>query len=76
MLMDKFPVGAIMHKGLTVRTAQHGRKYMKRLLDHAAKGELDPSYRATHKFTLKDAPRGYHMFKHNEDGCVRAVFTP
>jgi uncharacterized membrane protein len=25
---------------------------------------------------LEDAPRGYDMFKHKTDGCVRAVFGP
>ncbi|HET7662391.1 MAG TPA: zinc-dependent alcohol dehydrogenase [Rhodanobacteraceae bacterium] len=76
-IMDKFPIGAIMNKGMTVRTAQqHGQKYVPRLLQHAARGELDPSYLATHRFALKDAVRGYEMFKNKEDGCVRAVFTP
>lgn len=32
--MDKFPIGVIMNKGLTVRTAQqHGQKYLPRLLE-------------------------------------------
>ena len=76
-VMDKFPIGVIMNKGMTVRTAQqHGQAYMGRLLEHAAKGELNPSYLATHKFTLEDGPKGYAMFKHKTDGCVRAVFTP
>jgi threonine dehydrogenase-like Zn-dependent dehydrogenase len=76
-VMDKFPIGAIMNKGLTVRTAQqHGQKYVPRLLEHAARGELDPSFLATHRFSLEDAPRGYEMFKHKIDGCVRAVFAP
>jgi threonine dehydrogenase-like Zn-dependent dehydrogenase len=76
-LMDKFPIGSIMNKGLTVRSAQqHGQKYMQRLLNHAAKGELDPSFLATHRFSLEEAPRGYHMFKHKEGGCVRSVFVP
>jgi threonine dehydrogenase-like Zn-dependent dehydrogenase len=76
-MMDKFPVGVIMNKGLTVRTAQqHGQKYVPRLLEHAARGELDPSYLATHRFSLEDAPRGYRMFKEKQDGCVRAVFVP
>jgi threonine dehydrogenase-like Zn-dependent dehydrogenase len=76
-IMDKFPIGAIMNKGLTVRTAQqHGQAYMDRLLDHAEKGELNPSFLATHRFSLEDAPRGYAMFKHKEDGCVRSVFVP
>lgn len=76
-LMDKFPVGVIMNKGMMVRTAQqHGQAYLPRLLEHATKGELDPSYLATHKFSLEDAPKGYDMFKNKEDGCVRAVFVP
>jgi threonine dehydrogenase-like Zn-dependent dehydrogenase len=76
-VIDKFPMGVIMNKGLTLRTAQqHGQKYLPRLLEHAAKGDLNPSYLATHKFQLEDSPRGYAMFKHKTDGCVRAVFTP
>lgn len=76
-LMDKFPIGVVMNKGLTVRTAQqHGHKYLPRLLEHAQRGELDPSFMATHRMSLEEAPRGYEMFKNKEDGCVRAVFAP
>jgi hypothetical protein len=25
---------------------------------------------------LEDAVRGYDLFKHKKDGCVRAVFVP
>ncbi len=76
-LMDKFPMGVIMNKGLTMRSAQqHGQKYVPRLLDHVAKGELDPSYLVTQRFSLEEGPRGYEMFKTKEDGCVRVVFTP
>jgi threonine dehydrogenase-like Zn-dependent dehydrogenase len=76
-VMDKFPIGTIMNKGLTVRSAQqHGQKYLPRLLEHARKGELDPSFLVTHRFSLEDSPRGYEMFKHKVDGCVRSVFVP
>ena len=76
-LTDAFPMGAIMNKGLTLRSAQqHGQKYVPRLLKHALKGELDAGYLATHKFSLEDSPRGYEMFRSKEDGCVRAVFVP
>ena len=76
-VIDKFPMGVIMNKGLTVRSAQqHGQRYVPRLLEHAQRGELDPSYLATHTMSLEDAPRGYEMFKTKEDGCVRVVFKP
>jgi threonine dehydrogenase-like Zn-dependent dehydrogenase len=76
-LTDKFPMGVLLNKGLTLRTAQqHGQHYLPRLLAHAANGELDPSYLATHRFSLEEAPRGYQLFKDKQDGCVRAVFAP
>jgi len=76
-LTDKFPMGVLMNKGLTLRAAQqHGQKYVPRLLDHVAKGEHDPSYLVTHKMPLEEGPRGYELFKKKEDGCVRAVFAP
>ena len=76
-LIDKFPLGVIMNKGLRIRTAQQpGQKYMPAMLDHLTKGELDPSFLATHTMPLEEAPRGYEMFKDKKDGCVRAVFAP
>jgi threonine dehydrogenase-like Zn-dependent dehydrogenase len=76
-VMDLFPVGVIMNKGLTIKSGQqHGQKYVPRLIEHALKGELDPSYLITHRFSLDDGARAYEMFNNKEDGCLRAVFTP
>lgn len=76
-MMDKFPLGTIMNKGLTLRTAQqHGQRYLPRLLELAQRGELDPSFLATHRFSLEEGPRAYEMFKKKQDGLVRAVFEP
>ena len=76
-LMDKFPIGVLMNKGITVRTAQqHGQRYVQRLLDYSEKGQLDASFMMTHKMPLEEAVKGYELFKKKEDGCVRAVFVP
>ena len=76
-LMDKFPVGVIMNKGLTVRTAQqHGQRYVPRLLELAADGKLSTRFLMTHRMPLEESVRGYEMFKKKEDGCVRAAFVP
>jgi threonine dehydrogenase-like Zn-dependent dehydrogenase len=76
-LADKFPLGALMNKGLTVRGAQmHGQRYIPMLLDRIAVGDLDTRHLVTHEMTLDEAPRGYQLFKDKEDGCVRAVFRP
>jgi threonine dehydrogenase-like Zn-dependent dehydrogenase len=76
-LADKFPLGAMMNKGLTVRGAQqHGQRYIPMLLDRMAKGEIVTSRFATHMLPLEQAPYGYDLFKHKKDGCLRAVFQP
>ena len=76
-VIDKFPMGAAMNKALTFRMGQqHGQRYVKRLFEHIEKGELDPSYLLTHKWSLDDGPLGYRMFKEKIDDCMRVVFTP
>jgi threonine dehydrogenase-like Zn-dependent dehydrogenase len=76
-VVDKFPMGVIMNKGLTIRTAQqHGQRYVSRLLEYVARGEIDTAALATHRLPLADSVHGYEMFKTKQDGCIRAVFVP
>jgi threonine dehydrogenase-like Zn-dependent dehydrogenase len=76
-LIDKFPIGAIMNKSMTVRGAQqHGHRYIPQILQHIADGELSTEHLATHVMPLDEGPEGYRMFKEKDDGCVRAVFRP
>jgi threonine dehydrogenase-like Zn-dependent dehydrogenase len=75
--VDKFPLGALMNKGLTVRGAQmHGQRYIPMLLERMARGELVTEYLASHVLPLDEAPEGYRLFKEKEDNCMRAVFLP
>jgi threonine dehydrogenase-like Zn-dependent dehydrogenase len=75
--VDKFPMGAAMNKGLTLRMGQqHGQKYIPRLLEHIRRGELDPSFLITHRASLAEGQSSYETFKEKRDGCVRVVFTP
>jgi threonine dehydrogenase-like Zn-dependent dehydrogenase len=76
-MVDKFPLGALMNKGLTLAGAQqHGHRYIPMLLKRMASGELTTRHLATHEMPLEEAPRGYEMFKHKRDGCVRVAFRP
>lgn len=76
-LVDKFPIGAFMNKGLTMRTGQtHMQRYLQPLLERIQEGEIDPSFLITHRMKLEDAPHGYDIFKHKEDECVKVVLTP
>jgi threonine dehydrogenase-like Zn-dependent dehydrogenase len=76
-LVDKFPIGAIMNKGLTLRTGQQqGQRYAERLFKHIVEGDVDPSYLMTHRLSLEEGARGYQLFNKKEDGCVRVAFAP
>jgi threonine dehydrogenase-like Zn-dependent dehydrogenase len=75
--MDKFPIGAVMNRGLTIRTGQcHVHRYLRPLLNHIEKGDIDPSFIVTHRMSLDDASNGYETFKHKQDECVKVVMTP
>jgi threonine dehydrogenase-like Zn-dependent dehydrogenase len=75
--VDKFPAGAWMNKGLTMRAGQcHVQRYIKRLYDHIVAGDIDPSFVVTHRMALDQAPEGYETFKNKLDGCVKVVLKP
>lgn len=76
-LVDKFPLGSLMNKGLTLRGAQqHGHRYIPMILDRMARDVITTEHLATHTMPLSEAPQGYAMFKEKTDGCVRSVFVP
>ena len=73
-LVDKFPLGALMNRGLTIKTGQcHVHRYMKPLLDRITRGELDPSFVVSHHMKLDDAAAGYDMFMHKQDDVMKII---
>jgi threonine dehydrogenase-like Zn-dependent dehydrogenase len=75
--VDKFPIGSVMNRSLTIRSGQcHVQRYMQPLLERIQAGELDPSFVITHRLPLSEAPRGYELFKHKQDDCVKVVLQP
>jgi threonine dehydrogenase-like Zn-dependent dehydrogenase len=75
--VDKFPMGSLMNRSITLRTGQcHVHKYMKPLLAHIEAGRLDPTFIITHRLPLDEAPAGYDTFKNKEDSCVKVVLKP
>ena len=75
--VDKFPMGSVMQRSLTIRTGQaHVQRYMPRLLQLIENGDIDPSFVVTHIMNLEDAPQAYEMFKKKQDGCIKVVLKP
>ncbi|GAA4593189.1 zinc-dependent alcohol dehydrogenase [Planotetraspora phitsanulokensis] len=74
--VDKFPVGSFMNRSLTLRSGQcHVQRYLKPLLRRIENGDIDPSFVITHRLPLRDAPRGYDMFKNKVDDCNKVVLS-
>ena len=76
-LLDKIPFGALMNKGLTVKTGQtHVQRYLAPLLKTIEKGLIDPSFVITHERPLEDGPELYRTFRDKKDGCIKVVLKP
>ena len=76
-LVDKFPIGAVMNRGLTIKSGQcHVHRYLRPLLERIQNGEIDPTFIITHVLPLEDAPRGYELFKTKRDDCLKVVLKP
>jgi threonine dehydrogenase-like Zn-dependent dehydrogenase len=76
-LIDKFPFGMIMNKGLTIRTGQtHVRRWTDNLLRRIEEGQIDPSFVITHTVKLEDGPAMYNTFRDKQDGCIKVVLKP
>jgi threonine dehydrogenase-like Zn-dependent dehydrogenase len=76
-LSDKLPIGAVMNKGLTIKTGQtHVQRYLPELLNRVQKGEIDPSFVITHRVPLAEAPQAYETFNDKQDECIKVVLIP
>jgi threonine dehydrogenase-like Zn-dependent dehydrogenase len=72
--VDKFPLGALMNRGITIRTGQcHVQRYMKPLLERIERGEIDPSFVVSHHMNLDDIAHGYDIFLHKQENAMKII---
>jgi threonine dehydrogenase-like Zn-dependent dehydrogenase len=72
--IDKFPMGSIVNRSLTIKAGQcHVHRYMRPLLDRIVAGELDPSFVITHHLPLSEAAKGFDLFLNKTDHCEKVV---
>jgi threonine dehydrogenase-like Zn-dependent dehydrogenase len=76
-LIDKFPMGMLVNKGLTVRTGQtHVNRWTRDLLRRIEEGQIDPSFVVTHTEYLSVGPAMYRTFRDKQDSCIKVVLKP
>jgi threonine dehydrogenase-like Zn-dependent dehydrogenase len=74
---DMFPLGAMMQKGLQLRTGQtHVRRYTAELLEMIERDVIDPSFLISHRLPLDDAAKGYRNFRDHQDEWIKVVLQP
>lgn len=74
---DKFPLGALMQKGLQIRTGQtHVQKYTSKLLQRIMEGQIDTTFLISHRLSLEEAAEGYRNFHENQNEWTKVVLTP
>ena len=76
-IVDKFPLGAFMEKGLTLKTGQTSvQHYLPGLLNAITEGKLDTTFLISHRMALEDAADGYRMFNDNQNELTKIVLKP
>jgi threonine dehydrogenase-like Zn-dependent dehydrogenase len=75
--LDKFPLGALMQKGLQLRTGQtHVQRYSRDLLRRIGEGEIDTTFLISHRLPLEEAPTGYRNFHDKQNELTKVVLKP
>jgi threonine dehydrogenase-like Zn-dependent dehydrogenase len=76
-MTDKFPLGALMEKGITLKTGQtHVQKYTNKLLAMIADNKIDTTFLISHRLPLEAAADGYANFKNHQDDYTKVVLKP
>ncbi len=72
--IDKFPIGALMEKGLTVKTGQtHVQRYTQPLYTAIAEDKIDTTFLISHRLPLEAGPEGYQKFHDEQDTYTKVV---
>lgn len=75
--VDKFPLGALMEKGLTLKTGQtHVQRYLPGLLNAIMEGKIDTTFLISHRMPLEDAAEGYRIFHDKQNEVTKIVLKP
>ena len=75
--IDKFPMGAVVNRSLTIKSGQcHVQRYLRPLLERIRNGDIDPGFIISHRMALDDVATGYDLFFNKEDECLKVVLKP
>lgn len=75
--VDKFPLGAFMQKGLTLKSGQtHVQRYLRPLYAAIAEGRIDSTFLISHRMALEEGPDGYKLFHDHQNDYTKIILKP
>ena len=76
-MADKFPIGALMEKGLSVKSGQtHVQKYSEMLLSLIADGKIDTTFLISHRAPLEEGPALYKHWHDDQNEYTKIILKP
>ncbi len=76
-VLDKVNFGAAFGKGIHMNMGQtHMHRYLKPLLEHVEKGDIDPSFLISHRIGIEQAPEFYKIWQKKEQSVTKIVIDP
>lgn len=74
---NAFPLGNFFSRNINLKMGQcPAQGYVKPILASIQKGEIDATDIITHTLKLEEGSKGYSIFDHKEDGCIKVVLKP
>ncbi|DBA01649.1 TPA: hypothetical protein N0F65_010300 [Lagenidium giganteum] len=74
---NRFPIGHVVMKHLTVRSGQCPvQRYFKQVMQAIQKGKIDPTLMITHRITLAEVPQAYEQLFNKREGYIKVFITP
>ena len=71
---DKFPLGQMMEKGLTVKQGQtHVQRFTRQLLGMIEEGKIDTTFMISHHASLEDGPEMYRHWHDEQNDYTKIV---
>lgn len=74
---NRFPLGHIAQKHLTVRSGQCPvQKYYATAMNALQQKQIDPTLMVTHRLTLEQVPEAYDNLFYKREGAIKVIITP
>ena len=75
--MDKFPIGSLMNRSLTIKTRTDACAALYApLLDRIVERCIDPSFVVTHHMTARSRAARLRHLQEQRDECIKVVLKP